>query len=103
TSLRIRDGVISGDATHGQMPQTTTHHSLVFTRTIICVPAINVCDIKYFLTIFAAGITERAPLAAPSIGEIRENGLRSTVGGGSVWDTVTIAIDINLNNRFEYR
>jgi len=23
--------------------------------------------------------------------------------GGSVWDNVTIAIDINLNNRFEYR
>ena len=62
-----------------------THHSLVFTRTIICVPAINVCDIKYFITIFAAGITERAPLAAPSIGEIHENGLRSTVAGGCWW------------------
>lgn len=41
--------------------------------------------LKYFLTIFAAGITERAPLAAPSIGEVHENGLRSTVAGGCWW------------------
>ncbi len=41
--------------------------------------------IKIFYHDFCCWNNRKGPLAAPSIGEVHENGLRSTVAGGCWW------------------